>query len=836
MNDAHQPQLDAPQLRTLLLTDLCDSTALVERIGDTAAAELFREHDHLVLTLQRQWRGRLIDRSDGLLLLFERPIDGLGFALDYVHCLKDLGDSRGLVLKARAGLHVGEVLTWHNSDEAVSVGAKPMEVEGLAKPMAARLMTLARPGQILLSAVAESLLHRSSRELGERAERLLWKSHGRWRFKGVPTSQEIYEVGEVGITPLRGPKSSSKAWRDIPLWRRPAALVAELTLMAVISIGGWLMTRPEPAIAFAERDWVVVGDMRNLTGDTRLDESLQQAFRISLEQSPYVNVLSDLKVRNTVGRMRRDSQNTLVDRAVGSEVALRDGARALVLPNVSEVGGRMKVSVEVIEPATQRTIYLDSVDGDGLRSLLPAIDQLTARLRGRLGEQLASISATSMPLPEVTTSNMDALRAYALAQRRYAIGDFNSALGLYVQARSMDPNFALAWLGEVRTRYATVDMAAAVVPLSEARKLQGRLPPREALYLSAWIKEFETPEEVADAWTQMAVLYPDYDVALGNAAMWLYFGNNFRQAMDYASRVNGAQYESSAINSDTLGRVALALGEYKRADQAFSQAVAAGREASRRGQFVVASAERNFERADELLLKIPSDNRHIYIDATTMLLDRGLANLGVEKARQGLELANKAEGFDRRMYPLLLGVAYWQAGRKREAMTMVKASSNQSIRKLSENTGVDVVDDATLALAAGIVSLRLGDDLPAKESLAALAKRPELGRVRVVKELMSVTEAELLRLAGNPQHAIELLTPYLNDGSERFQTRVAMMKSLRAAGKLEDSLKQVEWLKTHRGMAYAELQCGYCLQSLNIIDSNEAFDQGRSNARIAALR
>ncbi len=230
MNDVRPPQPEVPQLRTLLLTDLCDSMALVERLGDANAAELFKLHDALVLELQQRWRGRLIDRSDGLLLLFERPIDGLGFALDYSRGLHALGTQRKLQLNVRAGLHVGEVLTWRNSDAAVQVGAKPLEVEGLAKPTAARLMTLARPGQILLSAVAESLTHRAARELGERGERLLWKSHGRWRFKGVPTAQEIYEVGEIGNTPLRAPKPTPKAWRDIPLWRRPAALLAEATL------------------------------------------------------------------------------------------------------------------------------------------------------------------------------------------------------------------------------------------------------------------------------------------------------------------------------------------------------------------------------------------------------------------------------------------------------------------------------------------------------------------------------------------------------------------------------------------------------------------------------
>ena len=151
-----------PQVRTLLLTDLCDSTMLVEKLGDAAAAELFREHDRLVLGLQQRWHGRLIDRSDGLMLLFERAIDGLGFALDYARGLREIGERRkvsrhGVELRARSGLHVGEVLMWRNSDAAVSFGAKPLEVEGLAKPMAGRLMTLARPGQILLSATAEPL-------------------------------------------------------------------------------------------------------------------------------------------------------------------------------------------------------------------------------------------------------------------------------------------------------------------------------------------------------------------------------------------------------------------------------------------------------------------------------------------------------------------------------------------------------------------------------------------------------------------------------------------------------------------------------------------------------
>lgn len=144
-----------------------------------------------------------------------------------------------------AGLHVGDVLTWENSAEAVRAGAKSMEVEGLAKPMAARLMTLARPGQILLSAVAESLTRRATDALGERGARLLWKSHGRWRFKGVPVVQEVIEVGEIGSAPLRMPRANAKARRDLPLWRQPLVMAAEGLILAAAVLGGWLLLRSE---------------------------------------------------------------------------------------------------------------------------------------------------------------------------------------------------------------------------------------------------------------------------------------------------------------------------------------------------------------------------------------------------------------------------------------------------------------------------------------------------------------------------------------------------------------------------------------------------------------
>jgi putative peptide modification system cyclase len=700
MNEmTHRPSIDAPQLRTLLLTDLCDSTTLVERIGDVQAATLFRDHDRLVLDLQQRWRGRLIDRSDGLLLLFERPIDGLGFALDYIRELREMGDARGHELRARAGLHVGEVLTWRNSEEAVQVGAKPLEVEGLAKPMAARLMAMARPGQILLSAVAEPLAHRAARELGERGQHLLWKSHGRWRFKGVPDGQQIYEVGEPGIAPLRTPPNTPKAWRDLPLWRRPAALAAEAAIIAGIGVGVWFATRPAPAIAFNQRDWVVVADLRNLTGQSVLDDSLEQAFRISLEQSRYVNVLSDLKARDTLARMQL-KPDTVLDRAIASEIALRDGARAVILPTVAEVGGKVRVSAEIIDPHTQTTILSEAADGTDLSSALDSIDRVTASLREKLGETVKTIERDSKPLPQVTTSNLDALRAYALAQEAYAKRDFAQALELYKQATDLDPQFALSWIGQMRVHYSEVDAPAGVAALRRAQEARSRLAPREAMYLDAWVARFDDPARATDKWLNLAKLYPDYDIAQSNAAMWMFMDNRFNEAVQFASAALVPQNATPSIDYDILGRAHLAMGNLTAATKAFDNAISRGYDSALRRRAVVDASHRKFTEAWDHLAKVPLDDRHGYLERASVSIDEGKWDQARRYASTGLEMARKAGGVDSRAFLLPAAVAEWRSGSKEAALSHVRSAADQALGALRAGKGItpDAQDDAEIAV------------------------------------------------------------------------------------------------------------------------------------------
>ncbi len=175
-------------VRALLITDVVGSTELTERIGDEAMATLWAAHDRMARDLLPRFGGREIDKTDGMLLLFERAVDAVAYAQAYHQGLTRLPTR----LSARAGLHVGAVVLRENTPEDVARGAKPLEVDGIAKPMVARVMSVAGGGQTLLTPEARAEL--LAAEPADAALRL--QSHGHWVLKGVAEPVELFEAGD----------------------------------------------------------------------------------------------------------------------------------------------------------------------------------------------------------------------------------------------------------------------------------------------------------------------------------------------------------------------------------------------------------------------------------------------------------------------------------------------------------------------------------------------------------------------------------------------------------------------------------------------------------------
>ena len=186
---------------TLLLLDLVDSTRLAERLGDEGMAAFWFAHDRLARDLLEAARGREIDKSDGFLLLFESPGDAVQFAFAYHRALPGLHPAAS----ARAGIHVGPVSLRRNADADVARGAKPVEADGLAKPIAARVMSVAGPGQTMLTAEAAK---------GATGAGVRVRSAGHWRLQGLKRPIRLFEAVS-GHAPLVRAVDSPKGLRVV---------------------------------------------------------------------------------------------------------------------------------------------------------------------------------------------------------------------------------------------------------------------------------------------------------------------------------------------------------------------------------------------------------------------------------------------------------------------------------------------------------------------------------------------------------------------------------------------------------------------------------------------
>lgn len=236
-----------PESAALLFIDVVDSTLTTQRLGDARALALWTEHDRRARELLRRHGGREIDRADGYLLLFDGADAAARYALDYHASIATLG------LAARAGLHVGPVTLRRASDDDVDLGAKRVEVEGLAKPLAARVMAMAHGGQTLLSADARQALAAAPPIPDADLH-----GHGHYRLKGIDEPVEVFELGLAARCSFTPPADVEKSYRVVRadgLWQPVREIARHL---------------PAERDAFVGREADLRAIARQLDGGTRL--------------------------------------------------------------------------------------------------------------------------------------------------------------------------------------------------------------------------------------------------------------------------------------------------------------------------------------------------------------------------------------------------------------------------------------------------------------------------------------------------------------------------------------------------------------------------------------
>lgn len=215
----------------IVLLDLIGSTAFVQKYGAQKSALHFQVHDRLTRSLLFKFRGREIDRSDGFLCSFENVIDAVNFALHYQKKIPPKTK-----LGCRIGIHWDTIIEVHQDDVWVAANAKRIELEGLAKNIAARTMSLCGEGQVLLTAEAmEVARHRTNLDTPKGTR---YVCVGKYKFKGVKKPQTIYAVGET-LESLQPPKGSEKVKRVTG----PKKVKLKFSQMKFLEIVEWFFWR-----------------------------------------------------------------------------------------------------------------------------------------------------------------------------------------------------------------------------------------------------------------------------------------------------------------------------------------------------------------------------------------------------------------------------------------------------------------------------------------------------------------------------------------------------------------------------------------------------------------
>ncbi len=227
-----------------------------------------------------------------------------------------------------------------------------------------------------------------------------------------------------------------------------------------------------------DKDVIVIADLANTTGDPVFDSTLKEALAVDLEQSPFLNVLSDRRLSETLKLMGRTSGER-VTQDVGREVCTRTGSKALLAGSIASLGNHYAIGLKAVNCRTGEVLGAAEAEAESREKILQTLGQAAATLRGKLGESLASVQKFDKPLDEATTSSLEALQAYTEGDRLAREKGDTDALPFLKRAVELDPNFARAY-ASLGVRYNNLGQASlAIEDVRRAYELRDRVSERE---------------------------------------------------------------------------------------------------------------------------------------------------------------------------------------------------------------------------------------------------------------------------------------------------------------------------------------------------------------------
>jgi DNA-binding winged helix-turn-helix (wHTH) protein/tetratricopeptide (TPR) repeat protein len=353
--------------------------------------------------------------------------------------------------------------------------------------------------------------------------------------------------------------------------RRAYLWSAAALIVAAAAVGGYRRLH-RPRFQITPKDTIVLADFSNSTGDVVFDDTLKTALNVSLRQSPFLNVLSDSEIAKALQQMTRPASTKLTP-DVAREVCQRASSKAYLAGSIGSLGSEYVVGLKAVNCQSGDTLAQEQGTATSKEKVLEALGEAASRLRGELGESLATVQKFDVPLEQATTSSLEALKA--LSQGRKASDEKGPAAALPYDQRAiaLDPNFAMAYRA-VGIDYTNLsELGRASEYFSKAFQLREHASEREKLTISADYYSYATGEldKAAQSFQEEMEIYPREDAAYVNLGLVYAALGQYEKATEITRQV--ARHAPEAVSEyENLANYALALQRYDETRQVIHEA------------------------------------------------------------------------------------------------------------------------------------------------------------------------------------------------------------------------------------------------------------------------
>ena len=575
------------------------------------------------------------------------------------------------------------------------------------------------------------------------------------------------------------------------------SVVAWAAVVTVAVIAGGLYWRSQKAYALREQDTIVLADFANSTGDPVFDDALKQALAIQLEQSPFLNVLSERKVGATL-KLMNVSLDVPVTKKVAEEICLRTNSNAVIAGSIVPNGEHYWIGVNALNCHTGDTIASVETEAANRTGLLRALDRVGSEMRGKLGESVASVQKFNQPLEQVTTPSFEALQAFSRAARISAYKGHGEALPYLKLALELDPNFAIAYLQLGIFYHNLREPSLAHQNVEKAYQLRDRVSQRERYSIEAEYYTIVTRQidKAIQTFTEWGQNYPGDLLPRGNLGYLYAALGQYEKALDETKEYLRAIPDNALAYSNLAGFY-IFLGRFDEARVAVEEARQRKLDYPRlrNDRYLVAFFLNDHaamqEELEAAIGKPGTEDQLLATDANTRAFHgrmedaRALAQRAVDSAKRADEIETAAG---------------WRTNAALLEAEVGNISSAQKMASeaLALSRDPDVEAKVALAFArtgAGVEAAKLADKLNDELPLGTMMQNYTLPTIRAAIELQK----------NNPQKAIDILEtarPYeLGQESLDYLYPVYVRgECYLSLGEPEKAAGEFEKIITHRGI------------------------------------